>query len=69
MENLAQAIDTATALATEGSIDEGSRIVVLEAATKLVTVLQKPEDAITKLAYWVCIIQATPAIAQSIDLG
>ena len=54
MEALHQAIDAATLAAT--TIPEASRVALLEAATKLVSALQKPEDALTKLAYWVCSI-------------
>ncbi len=47
------AIESATAAAISGTLSEKLRVVLLEAATKLVAALQKPEDAITKLAYQV----------------
>jgi len=52
MEALHQAISAATL--TANTIPGATRVALLEAATKLVNALQKPEDALTKLAYWVC---------------
>jgi hypothetical protein len=46
-------IDSVTAAAVSGSISERLRVTLLDAATKLVVALEKPEDAITKLAYQV----------------
>lgn len=51
METLHQGINNATLVAS--TIPEALRVALLEAATKLVSALQKPEDALTKLAYWV----------------
>lgn len=50
---LASGLESATTAATIGTLPEALRVTLLETATKLVTTLQKPEDAITKLAYWV----------------
>jgi hypothetical protein len=46
-------IDSVTAAAVSGSISERLRVTLLDAATKLVVALEKPEDVITKLAYQV----------------
>jgi hypothetical protein len=48
-------IDSVTAAAVNGSISERLRVTLLDAATKLVAALEKPEDAITKLAYQVIV--------------
>jgi hypothetical protein len=53
METARSIIDSATAAAVNGNISERVRVTLLDAATKLVAALQRPEDAITKLAYQV----------------
>jgi hypothetical protein len=53
MEAARSMIDSVTAAAVSGSISERLRVTLLDAATKLVAALEKPEDAITKLAYQV----------------
>lgn len=53
MESAQLMIESVTAAATNGTLPERVRVTMLEAATKLVAVLQKPEDTITKLAYQV----------------
>jgi hypothetical protein len=53
MEVVRQAIESATAAATSSSIPEQLRVTLLEAASKLVVALSKPEDVITKMAYQV----------------
>ena len=55
MESARSTIDSVTAAATNGSLPEYLRVSLLGAATKLVAALEKPEDAITKLAYQVMI--------------
>jgi len=62
MEALHQAISAATL--TANTIPDATRVALLEAATKLVSALQKPEDALTKLAYWVY-----PLFLHVIELG
>ena len=53
METARSIIDSVTAAAVNNALSEKLRVTLLEAATKLVAALQKPEDAITKLAYQV----------------
>lgn len=53
METARSIIESVTASAVNGTLPEKLRVTLLEAATKLVVALQKPEDAITKLAYQV----------------
>jgi hypothetical protein len=53
METARSVIDSVTTVAVNGTLPENLRVTLLEAATKLVAALQKPEDAITKLAYQV----------------
>jgi hypothetical protein len=53
MDAVTNAIESATKSATSGGLAETSRVALLDAATKLVNALQKPEDAITRLAWWV----------------
>lgn len=53
METARSIIELATTAAINGTLSEKLRVTLLEAATKLVAALQKPEDAITKLAYQV----------------
>lgn len=50
-DSLAKAIKAATSLATSSQIEEQARVTLLKAANELVTALEKPEDALTKLAY------------------
>lgn len=53
METARSIIDLVTTAAVNGTLPEQLRVILLEAATKLVAALQKPDDAITKLAYQV----------------
>ena len=56
MDTARSIIDSVTTAAVNGTLPEKLRVILLEAATKLVAALQKPEDAITKLAYQVCFV-------------
>lgn len=53
MDTARSIIESVTTAAVNGVLPEKLRVTLLEAATKLVVALQKPEDAITKLAYQV----------------
>jgi hypothetical protein len=53
MEAARSVIDSVTTAAINGNISERLRVTLLDAATKLVAALQRPEDTITKLAYQV----------------
>jgi hypothetical protein len=53
MDTVQSVIESVTTAAVNGSVPEKLRVTLLEAATKLVAALQKPEDAITRLAYQV----------------
>lgn len=53
MDTVCSVINSVTAAAVSGKLSEQLRVTLLEAATKLVAALQRPEDAITKLAYQV----------------
>ena len=53
MEAARSMIDSVKEAAVSGSIPERLRVTLLDAATKLVAALERPEDAITKLAYQV----------------
>ncbi|KAJ8117929.1 hypothetical protein OPT61_g973 [Boeremia exigua] len=64
MGTIRSAIESATAAAINGTLAEKSRVILLEAATKLVAALQKPEDAITKLAYQPAIFMATRTLLE-----
>jgi hypothetical protein len=56
MDSARSTIDLVTAAAVNGTLSEELRVALLEATNKLVAVLEKPEDAITKLAYQVKIL-------------
>ncbi|KAJ4371749.1 hypothetical protein N0V86_008302 [Didymella sp. IMI 355093] len=51
MDAALSVLESLTSAALGGSLSEKLRVTLLEAATRLVNALQKPEDAITKLAY------------------
>ena len=50
MDSARSTIDLVTAAAVNGTLSEELRVTLLAATNKLVAVLEKPEDAITKLA-------------------
>ncbi|KAF2998612.1 hypothetical protein E8E13_007005 [Curvularia kusanoi] len=64
MDSVDSMFDSLTAAAVNGSLSEKARVDILEAATKLITALQKPEDAITKLAYQPTIFMATRTLLE-----
>ncbi|KAI9708218.1 MAG: hypothetical protein M1820_004172 [Bogoriella megaspora] len=51
VDSLQNALESAVSLAKNGELSETARVNLLEATTKLTIALQKPEDALIKLAY------------------
>ncbi|KAF9697583.1 hypothetical protein EKO04_004422 [Ascochyta lentis] len=64
METVRAVMESATTAAVNGTLPEQQRVALLEAATKLVAALQKPEDAITRLAYQPSIFMATRTLLE-----
>jgi hypothetical protein len=56
MGTVRSVVDSVTTVAVNGTLSEELRVALLGAAIKLAAALQKPEDAITKLAYQVCLL-------------
>jgi len=57
--SIREALESSIALAQSLEIVESERVELLKAANKLVRALEKPEDALYKLAYSVCRIEAS----------
>lgn len=64
METARSVIESVTVAALNGTLSEKLRVALLEVATKLVAALQKPEDAITQLAYQPSIFMATRTLLE-----
>jgi hypothetical protein len=56
MGTVRSVVDSVTTVAVNGTLSEELRVALLGAAIKLAAALQKPEDAITKLTYQVCLL-------------
>jgi hypothetical protein len=50
-ESLEQTLSSALSLAQSDGLTETARVTLLEATTRLMIALQKPEDALIKLTY------------------